>query len=248
MTLGGTTGLYRINLTTGAATALGTISVGGQPISGLTLGDSPSNLFTSAADSVTLPYGGVPWYAGSGADVVNGTSLNDNIYGEGDNDTIASLDGADRVDGGSGDDLIYGSAGADTLIGGIGSDEFAYFLPGDISGDVIDGGSDGTVGDAISVNFGGFADFTSASFSSVGNTSIEALLLFGGSFHNVSFNASQFGPSRISTALEILGDSGIDVVAISNVSGAFSAANFRFVDWTTAKIYCPSSAVQQATA
>ncbi len=126
-----------------------------------------------------------------------------------------------------GDDLLYGSAGSDTQIGGIGADTFGYFLATDITGDSIDGGSGGALGDVITVSFPGAANFTGAAIRS-----IEALALFDGGNHAVSFNAGQFGPSGISTALEIQADSGTDTITINNADDPFTAADFRFLDWS----------------
>lgn len=63
------------------------------------------------------------WYryvqAGYGADTVNGTNLNESIYGEG---------GADTLNGGGGDDYLSGGDGNDTIDGGAGDDVGGFQL------------------------------------------------------------------------------------------------------------------------
>ncbi len=122
LSVGGVTGLYRINLATAAATSIGTVGAGGTLLSGLALGNSPSNLFTSGADSFNLPYGFGPWYARNGNDSVAGTAGTDIVYGENGNDTLLGFGGNDVLDGGAGADSLLGGADNDTLVGGPGAD------------------------------------------------------------------------------------------------------------------------------
>jgi len=62
----------------------------------------------------------------AGNDYLSGGGGNDFLFGEQGNDTLSGGDGADRLDGGSGDDILYGGAGADLLIGGDGFDTVSY--------------------------------------------------------------------------------------------------------------------------
>ncbi len=78
---------------------------------------------TSGGSYLTTPNG----YQSAGtqvnaADVINGTSGNDNIKGFGGSDGIAGGDGDDVIDGGDGDDLLLGGWGADAISGGAGND------------------------------------------------------------------------------------------------------------------------------
>ncbi len=66
----------------------------------------------------------------SGSGTINGTSLNDLIYGSsgsdiidggGGNDCIFGLGGNDTIDGGADDDIIIGGDGTDTCIDAVGS-------------------------------------------------------------------------------------------------------------------------------
>jgi Ca2+-binding RTX toxin-like protein len=74
-------------------------------------------------------------FGSAGADEMHGRAGNDYLWGgDGDdflfgeqgNDTLSGGAGSDRLDGGSGDDVLYGGAGADMLIGGDGFDTISY--------------------------------------------------------------------------------------------------------------------------
>ena len=74
-------------------------------------------------------------FGSAGADEIHGRAGNDYLsagggddflFGEQGNDTLSGGDGSDRLDGGSGDDMLYGGAGADMLIGGDGFDTVSY--------------------------------------------------------------------------------------------------------------------------
>ncbi|MEJ6391126.1 calcium-binding protein [Gymnodinialimonas ulvae] len=76
-------------------------------------------------------------FGNSGAQDVQGTSLDDVIVaGDGD-DTIMAAAGADFVDGGAQNDSLSGGLGDDTLLGGDGSDG----LDGGINNDTLNGGA-----------------------------------------------------------------------------------------------------------
>ncbi|HLO75569.1 MAG TPA: calcium-binding protein, partial [Magnetospirillum sp.] len=62
----------------------------------------------------------------SGADTINGSALNDVLYGLGGNDLLAGKAGADTLYGGAGMDTLAGGDGNDILNGGDGLDTAAY--------------------------------------------------------------------------------------------------------------------------
>lgn len=68
---------------------------------------------------------------------INGTDLNDTLYGTAYADEIHGRFGADVLYGGGGDDLLFGEAGNDTLFGGSGNDT----LDGGIGNDTLVGGT-----------------------------------------------------------------------------------------------------------
>lgn len=95
--------------------------------------------------------------------VLNGSALDDSIYGNGGIDTIYGFAGNDRlaggadedvIDGGFGNDLIAGQEGADRIIGGGNSD----IMSGGTGDDVIIGYGDGSLGTDIDVFEGGEGD------------------------------------------------------------------------------------------
>jgi Ca2+-binding RTX toxin-like protein len=65
-------------------------------------------------------------FAGSVAESIAGTNLNDDLFGAGAKDKIKGLKGEDRLFGESGGDILTGGAGQDMLFGGSGADKFSY--------------------------------------------------------------------------------------------------------------------------
>ena len=61
-----------------------------------------------------------------GNDLLSGGGGNDRLFGEQGNDTLYGGAGDDLLDGGIGNDTLMGGAGADTLIGGDGFDTASY--------------------------------------------------------------------------------------------------------------------------
>jgi Ca2+-binding RTX toxin-like protein len=100
----GTTGLYSIDLGTGAATLLGNVGDGSTGLVGLTV--------ASAQIPVNQTLQG-----GSGRDLLRG--------GDGD-DTLVGRGGRDRLLGFGGNDMLIGSKGGDGLTGSAGADRFVY--------------------------------------------------------------------------------------------------------------------------
>lgn len=68
---------------------------------------------------------------------IDGTDLNDNLYGTAYADEIHGRFGNDVLSGGAGDDLLFGEQGSDSLSGGSGNDR----LDGGVGNDTLSGGS-----------------------------------------------------------------------------------------------------------
>ena len=83
--------------------------------------------FTENADIVDLTLAGQTWHALGGDDAVTGTSGNDIIFGEADDDVLVGGAGADRLDGGTGNDIIWGDAFDTELTGGAGDGDYLLF-------------------------------------------------------------------------------------------------------------------------
>ena len=95
--------------------------------------------------------------------ILNGSTLDDRIYGNGGADTISGFNGNDRlaggadndvIDGGLGNDLIAGQDGNDRIIGGAGSD----VISGGSGDDIIIGYGDGSQPTDVDVFEGGTGD------------------------------------------------------------------------------------------
>ncbi|TCM71149.1 peroxidase family protein, partial [Rhizobium sp. BK068] len=94
-----------------------------------------------------------------GNDVLNGSGGNDTLNGGNGNDSLNGGAGADTLDGGNDNDALNGGAGNDTIAGGAGDDTISWsatsLLGFDIATDgrdVINGGTEGTVGDTVVIN------------------------------------------------------------------------------------------------
>lgn len=75
-------------------------------------------------------------YAGAGNNRVQGTFVDDRLFGQAGNDLLLGDRGDDRLDGGAGNDTLRGQAGDDALFGGDGND----VLSGDNGRDMLFGG------------------------------------------------------------------------------------------------------------
>ncbi|HJV08677.1 MAG TPA: DUF4394 domain-containing protein [Acidimicrobiales bacterium] len=142
-----TSNLYTVNLSTGAATLVGTIG-GGEIITGLAIAirDLACTVPAGTAGVVFAGPGGAPTFGTAGNDVVCGTSGVDRLAGLGGDDLILGMGGNDQLVGGEGNDDVYGGAGNDLLTGGGGTD----FLFGDDGNDDLtgDAGNDSLFGNA----------------------------------------------------------------------------------------------------
>lgn len=72
----------------------------------------------------------------SSSNTINGTLLDDDIYGKGGSDYLYGLGGNDFIDGGVGDDFLFGGDGDDILVGGKGADT----MEGGLGADEFKGG------------------------------------------------------------------------------------------------------------
>jgi Ca2+-binding RTX toxin-like protein len=100
----------------------------------------------SGADTLAASILDDTLYGGAGNDVVLATNGDDVAYGEGGNDSLAGgrgndmlwgNAGADSLDGGVGNDFIEAGSGADTVFGGAGAD----FMRGEDGNDLLLGGA-----------------------------------------------------------------------------------------------------------
>lgn len=76
--------------------------------------------------------------AGTGDDILTGTSSRDTLNGLGGNDQLFGYDGSDTLSGGDGNDVLTGGLGADILSGGNGSDRFHYNSPTEGMDSILD--------------------------------------------------------------------------------------------------------------
>src|SRR3954447_8233227 len=85
-----------------------------------------SGLITFNFDASHTTFTGFTITGTNGADVINGSALNDTIYAGNAGDTINAGAGNDVIVGGNGKDVLIGGRGGDVLTGGNGSDTFKY--------------------------------------------------------------------------------------------------------------------------
>jgi Ca2+-binding RTX toxin-like protein len=115
-------GLYTVDLTTGAATLVGTIG-GGVAVQGLAIASAEAACTVpSGTPGVIFAMTGTITVGTAGADVICGTDGDDRIAGMGGDDLILGRGGNDQLSGGDGNDTIYGGPGNDMLSGGANDD------------------------------------------------------------------------------------------------------------------------------
>jgi Ca2+-binding RTX toxin-like protein len=108
------------------------------------------------------------------ADVISGSTREDQIFALGGAAAVTARSGDDRVNGGAGDDLIFGEGGKDRLDGGVGADRIvggddADIIFGGSNSDTIDSASDeglGPVSDDVQCG-SGFDTVTADKFDKV---------------------------------------------------------------------------------
>jgi len=91
-------------------------------------GDEGNDLLTAGPSAITI-------HGGEDADVINGSPMDDMLFGDGGPDTITAGAGNDYVEGGEDNDIVMGDTGFDTLFGGEGND----VIKGGRDDDIIDG-------------------------------------------------------------------------------------------------------------
>ncbi len=219
----------------------------------LVIGDTYTlNISVTGHAATGVPQGGNDdLNGGIGDDVIYGMAGNDNIVGGDDNDRIYAGVGDDTIFGGTGDgdDYVEGGAGADSYVLGTGTDTFLGGTGRDVlqidnpdrlsSGDVLDGGNDGSVDLIIVVDGtdGEIFDFTSVSL-----TGFEAFDFNGSTGTTTAiFTAAQF--EELSTGVSA--NSGLGVFnrgpgaeMVVNVqmdsSTALDLSSLVFFEWSAA--------------
>jgi Ca2+-binding RTX toxin-like protein len=93
----------------------------------LILGYDPVDPSPDGNDNLTGNGGNDSLYGGDGNDTLNGNMGNDSLYGGDGNDFLNGGMSSDRLFGGNGDDTLVGGLGADTMTDGSGDDVYRYF-------------------------------------------------------------------------------------------------------------------------
>ena len=166
---------------------------------------------------------------GSGADILTGGNQNDQLDGGGNGDTLSGGGGNDNLLGNSGNDTITGGTGADTMSGGNNDDTFVFTATTDVvSGETVNGGADT---DTLRFLSDDQLDFRPATLTSIERLEFATAQLAGTT--SVIFNASQFGGTGISNALELVGGADEDRLTVHlTAAGTFSAAGWSLTSFT----------------
>ncbi|WP_395646398.1 FG-GAP-like repeat-containing protein [Terricaulis sp.] len=182
---------------------------------------------------------------GSGsADTITGSSQTNYIYGGGGGDTInagaaggvaAGEAGDDVLNGGAGNDVMIGGFGADNMHGAGGDDQF-NFGEGEIqSGDIVDGGTQGSFGDSIYVY--GDSSFQEFDLRLITISGIETIY-FGSSTGNVSIELDASQLSGFASNLAIWGSTSVDGLTVFNngATANYSVAGWQFFSWDPSEL------------
>ena len=104
-----------------------------------------------------------------GDDTIDGLAGDDDIDGGDDDDVLSGGAGDDTIDGGNDDDLIDGGPGADVMRGGDDDDTITIDDPVEAIGDVVDGGAGGTDNDTLDLRGAGPVEYVGLTPDSDGN-------------------------------------------------------------------------------
>jgi Ca2+-binding RTX toxin-like protein len=119
-----------------------------------------------------------------GNDFLSGGGGDDWLFGEQGNDWLSGGAGNDRLDGGTGDDTLVGGAGADALIGGAGFDTANYAAS--FQSVYVDLATNtGVYGDAQGDTFSGIDKVVGSSYSDGLFADDSGVLLDGGAGHDL---------------------------------------------------------------
>lgn len=147
-----------------------------------------------------------------GADVLFGYAGNDWLFGESGNDTLNGGIGDDILDGGIGNDSLIGGAGADALLGGDGFDTASY--ASSTGGVIVDLVSNaGFYGDAHGDTFSSINGVIGSSYADalIGNDS--GVVLDGGAGDDFLLGGAGFDGLRGGTGNDTLGGGrGVDIL------------------------------------
>ncbi|MCL1475466.1 calcium-binding protein [Argonema antarcticum] len=110
------------------------------PTGGATIG-AQNTTTVNIVDNETPP-SGLTIVGTNNGDTLTGQSTNDALYGGNGNDSLFGGAGDDSLDGGGGNDTLDGGAGNDELVGGLGNDVYIVDSTGDITVDVLNGGTE----------------------------------------------------------------------------------------------------------
>jgi hypothetical protein len=148
-------------------------------------------------------------FGGDGDDILLGSTVADDLEGQGGDDTVEGFQGADTLNGGDGDDQIAGDDGDDTIGGDAGHDT----IHGGAGNDTIDGGagSDVVYGEADNDRVTGDAgdDYLD------GGDGVDSL--FGGDDHDVLVPGAGAGDL-------VSGGDGFDEVSYAERTGAVAVS------------------------
>ena len=104
-----------------------------------------------------------------GDDTIDGLAGDDDIDGGDDDDVLSGGAGDDTIDGGNDDDLIDGGPGADVMRGGDDDDTITIDDPVEAVGDIVDGGAGGTDNDTLDLRGAGPVEYVGLTPDSDGN-------------------------------------------------------------------------------
>ncbi len=247
-------GLIRLTQSGGDALVLRREAAGSDTVLVRLLGVEATALVAANFDGVSVAVdNSINLRDDDGAHLLDGSPLDDRIFGHGGADTIRGFSGNDRlaggadgdlIEGGLGDDLIAGEDGADRIFGGGGSDVMA----GGTGDDLLVGSGDGSLATDTDVFAGGRGDDTLAGGSGsdvyrfARGDGRDTLVDRGGTDRIVfsDITAAEVGVVQVGRGIELrVADDGGRIRILDALDGGSAVETIAFADgsaWTWTEV------------
>ena len=173
-----------------------------------------STLDLGVVDPSTLTASEFIFASGTGAQTINGTGNDDDLFGADGNDTLLGGGGQDFLFGEADNDLLDGGTGADRMVGGLGNDIYVIDDLGDMA--VETGLNFDIVRSSVTANLSDVSRFSGA-FEAITLTGTGAINAIGNLLNNImTGNSASNVMNGLAGADNMRGRGGGDVYVVDN--------------------------------